>query len=90
LYTIDDFGELFDETTLKVFLYITLGLIVYHLIIKKLITKYTTNEHMTTNSTPTPKTEILHSAELHKILGHPLPKGAKFKKPKKKVTFKEK
>ena len=39
LYSVDDYGELFNEQFLKLLLYVTLSLIIYHLIIKKFITK---------------------------------------------------
>ena len=39
-YAVDDYGNFFNEAVLKVFLYITLGLLTYHLIINKLIEKY--------------------------------------------------
>jgi hypothetical protein len=35
-YSIDDEGSLFDEKTLKKFLYITLSMIIFNLIIKRL------------------------------------------------------
>lgn len=31
----DDYGDLFDEKTLKIFLYLTLGIVIYYLIIKR-------------------------------------------------------
>lgn len=40
LYSVDEYGELFDESALKLFLYITFGLVIYHLIIRKLVDKY--------------------------------------------------
>lgn len=40
LYIVDDYGELFSEFTLKLFLYLTIGLIIYHLIIKEILDKY--------------------------------------------------
>lgn len=40
LYAIDDYGEIFSEITLKLLLYITIGLLMYHLSIKKLVDKY--------------------------------------------------
>ena len=39
-YTVDDYGNFMNEAVLKIFLYITLGFLVYHLIINKLIEKY--------------------------------------------------
>jgi hypothetical protein len=39
-YTVDDYGGFLNEAVLKVFLYITLGLLTYHLIVNKLIEKY--------------------------------------------------
>nr|QBK88844.1 MAG: hypothetical protein LCMiAC01_05260 [Mimivirus LCMiAC01] len=36
-YSIDNVGELFDEKILKYSLYITVGIIIYNLLIKKLI-----------------------------------------------------
>jgi len=44
LYIVDDYGDLFSEFTLKIFLYLTIGLIVYHLIIKNIIDKYIFDE----------------------------------------------
>jgi hypothetical protein len=40
LYSVDEYGDLFDEAALKLFLYITFGLVIYHLIIRKLVDKY--------------------------------------------------
>lgn len=40
LYIVDDYGELFSELTLKIFLYITISLVVYYLIIRKITEKY--------------------------------------------------
>ena len=40
LYIVDDYGDLFSEFTLKIFLYLTIGLIVYYLIIKNILDKY--------------------------------------------------
>lgn len=44
LYIVDDYGELFSELTLKIFLYITISLVVYYLVIRKLTEKYFLNE----------------------------------------------
>jgi len=46
LYAVDDYGELFDETVLKLLLYTTMGLVIYHLIIKKSIDKYLNKEEV--------------------------------------------
>jgi hypothetical protein len=58
-YTVDDYGNFFNEAVLKVFLYITLGLLAYHLIINKLIEKYllpkTTNNKESNNNQKKPK-----------------------------------
>ena len=46
----DDYDTLFDEKALKVFLYITLGVIIYHLVVKKFTDKCLakqTNENYT-------------------------------------------
>ena len=40
LYAIDDYEEIFTEKILKLFLYLVLGIIFYHLIIKKIVDKY--------------------------------------------------
>lgn len=40
LYIVDDYGELFSELTLKIFLYITISLVIYYLIINKITEKY--------------------------------------------------
>ncbi|ARF11312.1 hypothetical protein Klosneuvirus_1_169 [Klosneuvirus KNV1] len=40
LYIVDDYGELFSELTLKIFLYITISLVVYYLIIRKIAEKH--------------------------------------------------
>ena len=45
LYIVDDYGELFSETALKLFLYLTLGFILYHVIIKKLVDKHIINKN---------------------------------------------
>ena len=37
LYAVDNHTELFDEFSLRIFLYIIISLIVYHLIVKKFI-----------------------------------------------------
>jgi len=43
LYIVDDYGELFNETILKLLLYLVLGLVVYHLIVKKFVDKQLVN-----------------------------------------------
>ena len=40
LYSVDEYGELFDEKSLKIFLYITIGTLIYYLIIKKFSSQY--------------------------------------------------
>ncbi len=76
LYTIDDFGELFDETTLKIFLYVILGLIVYHLVINKLVNKYFgQNEQVSVNNTShninnTTYTENMHNTHQFNQINH--------------------
>jgi hypothetical protein len=44
LYAVDDYCDLFSEMTLKLLLYLTLGLIIYHSIIKKMIDKHIINK----------------------------------------------
>jgi hypothetical protein len=44
LYIVDDYGELFGEFSLKIFLYLTIGLIIYYLIIKNILNKYVFDE----------------------------------------------
>jgi hypothetical protein len=39
LCVVDDFGELFSEQILKIYLYLIISLVVYHLLIKKLMDK---------------------------------------------------
>lgn len=39
LYTIDDRGQLFDEFVVKLLIYVTIGLVIYHMIIKQFIEK---------------------------------------------------
>ena len=39
-YCVDDYGSFFNESTLKILLYATIGFIVYHLVITKLVDKY--------------------------------------------------
>ncbi len=39
-YTVDDYGKFFNESVLKILLYTTIGFIIYHLIITKLVDKY--------------------------------------------------
>lgn len=39
-YVVDDYGNFMNESILKILLYTTLGLLVYHLIINKLINRY--------------------------------------------------
>lgn len=46
LYAVDDYGELFDENVLKLLLYMTMGFVIYHLIIKKSIDKYLNKENV--------------------------------------------
>jgi hypothetical protein len=50
LYSIDDYGELFSERVLKLFLYLTISLIIYHLIVKKFIIKKFTNKKLSKKS----------------------------------------
>lgn len=45
-YMIDDKGDFFGEDILKLMLYTTTGIIVYHLIIKKIVTKYIFNPNI--------------------------------------------
>lgn len=40
LYAVDEYGEPFDEISLKIFLYITFSIVIYHLIIRKIVDKY--------------------------------------------------
>jgi hypothetical protein len=40
MYIVDDFGDLFSEFVMKFMLYVTIGFIVYHLIVKKAIDKH--------------------------------------------------
>lgn len=49
LYVVDDYGELFGETALKLFLYLTLGFIFYHSIVKKLVDKHIINKNCKEN-----------------------------------------
>lgn len=37
LFAVDDYGDLLSEFTLKILLYVTIALVIYHLIIKKVI-----------------------------------------------------
>jgi len=39
-YCVDDYGSFFNESILKILLYATIGFIVYHLVITKLVDKY--------------------------------------------------
>ena len=55
LYIVDDYGELFSEATLKLFLYLTLGFIFYHTIIRKLVDKYIINKNCRQNEIIKPK-----------------------------------
>ena len=64
LYIVDDYGELFSEFTLKIFLYLTIGLIIYHLIIKGILDKYIFGED---------KVEKRHKKKKHKYYNE-LPK----------------
>jgi hypothetical protein len=41
LFAVDDQGDLLGEFALKILLYVTIALIIYHLIIKKIINKLT-------------------------------------------------
>ena len=45
----DDYDALFDEKTLKIFLYVTLGVVIYYLIIKKFTDKCLTAKKQKTN-----------------------------------------
>lgn len=44
LFAIDDYGDLFSEFALKIFLYITIAIVIYHLIIKKIANKLLRNK----------------------------------------------
>lgn len=39
MYSVDNYGNLFDEDILKILLYITIGILVYYLIVKKMSNK---------------------------------------------------
>lgn len=39
LFAVDDYGELFNEQILKIFLYLIIALVIYHLIVRKFIIK---------------------------------------------------
>jgi len=39
MFSVDNYGDLFDENILKILLYITIGILVYYLIIKKVSNK---------------------------------------------------
>lgn len=39
LCIVDDYGELFSEQVLKIYLYLIISLVVYHLVVKKLMNK---------------------------------------------------
>jgi hypothetical protein len=41
LFAVDDQGDLLSEFSLKILLYVTIALIIYHLIIRKIIVKLT-------------------------------------------------
>ncbi len=40
LFAVDDYDDLLSEFSLKIFLYLTLAVLLYHLIIKKITNKY--------------------------------------------------
>jgi len=40
LFAVDDYDDLLSEFSLKIFLYIAVAILIYHLIIKKLTNKY--------------------------------------------------
>lgn len=37
LFAVDDYGDLLSEFSLKIFLYVTLSLVIYHLIFRKIL-----------------------------------------------------
>lgn len=39
LFAVDDYGDLLSEFTLKILLYVTISLVIYHLIVKKVINR---------------------------------------------------
>lgn len=87
LYSIDGYGELFDETALKIFLYLTIGLIIYYLIIRKLVDKYILFKDPIQISDFEPKIEPAPKKNKKKIKKNKN-KNIKIKK-NKKVTFRE-
>ena len=78
-YIVDDYGNFFNEAVLKVFLYITLGFLTYHLVVNKLIQKYllpqTNNKDIVPNKQKKPKSILKKDNNTNK------------KKKKKKVQF---
>lgn len=84
LYAVDEYGELFDETILKLLLYLTFGIVIYHLIIRKQVDKHilckTPPEQQNVTKKTSPKANKKKSI---------LRKNRQKKKNNKKVTFKE-
>ncbi|ARF09438.1 hypothetical protein Indivirus_1_61 [Indivirus ILV1] len=78
-YTVDDYGNFFNEQVLKLLLYSTIGFIIYHLIVIKLV-----NKHLFFNNIP--KQEQFKKIEkpVKSILRKSITK-----KKNKRVSFKE-
>jgi Kef-type K+ transport system membrane component KefB len=45
LFAVDDYDDLLSEFSLKIFLYIAVAILIYHLIIKKITNRYLKKKH---------------------------------------------
>lgn len=88
-YTVDDYGKFFNESVLKILLYSTIGFIIYHLIITKLVDKYLFR-HVNNTTIPNVSnfTNLKQKEESKKPIKSILRKSTS-KKKNKKVSFKE-
>ena len=86
-YCVDDYGSFFNESTLKILLYATIGFIVNHLVITKLVDKYLFPKENLTNLENIGKKNSENPENLKKSLKSIIRKSTS-KKKNKRVSFK--
>ena len=91
-YVVDDYGNFMNESILKILLYTTLGFLVYHLIINKLINRYLFPEVQVNTNKKTTETMNNITNSSKKVIKPILKKNKNSKdsqnKKQKKVKFK--
>lgn len=88
LYSVDEYGELFDERSLKLFLYITIGVLVYYMLVKKFSSQYLFPKQPTAELQKIQEVEVPEKKKYKKSQLKPaLKKGQSKKRNSKKVRF---